>query len=406
MSQNKKHIVLVTTWFPPRKGVAVNRMLAFAKYLSHDKFDISVVTLQKGKEPDQENIEGAKVYRLRNNSILSSIPTEAGEPRIIHNLKVVWNVVLNTITTFEYSAWMKSAAELLKTIHLENKIDVIISSYAPVEAHLAVNIFCKKHPEVKWIADMRDEMSGNPYISNRIRNFYKKVEIEINPHVSAVTMASQSIFKDLIKSMPMVKYFEEIKNGFDHNIDAQNNFNEVFTISYAGTFYGDIKPDTFFAGLKKFISKTKTKIKLRFIGTNRNFNLPEEFEISSEFYPLLGYSKAIEIIASSDATLLVNPKNGRKGVYTGKLFDYVSVMKPIIAVVDPEDVAAKLIEEHNAGFVADFNNINEIEQAILLAYNVWKEKKILSIDKAKVAMLHRKYQVKKLEALIDKLLSK
>ena len=34
MKTSKKHIVLVTTWFPPRNSVAVNRMWAFANILT------------------------------------------------------------------------------------------------------------------------------------------------------------------------------------------------------------------------------------------------------------------------------------------------------------------------------------------------------------------------------------
>ena len=80
-------------------------------------------------------------------------------------------------------------------------------------------------------------------------------------------------------------------------------------------------------------------------------------------------------------------------------------MKPIIAIIDKTDVAAQLIQEIGAGFVADFNNIDEIEKAIGDAYQLWKEKKSLPMDKEKIPLLHRKHQVKKLEALIDKLLA-
>ena len=46
-----------------------------------------------------------------------------------------------------------------------------------------------------------------------------------------------------------------------------------------------------------------------------------------------------------DFNLFVHPRSERKGVYTGKLFDYISAAKPILACVDKDDVAAKMIEE-------------------------------------------------------------
>ena len=44
-----------------------------------------------------------------------------------------------------------------------------------------------------------------------------------------------------------------------------------------------------------------------------------------------------------DANIMLHPRGERKGVYSGKLFDYISAQKPIIACVDKNDVAAELI---------------------------------------------------------------
>jgi len=101
---------------------------------------------------------------------------------------------------------------------------------------------------------------------------------------------------------------------------------------------------------------------------------------------------------------LILPADDRKGVYSGKLFDYLSVKKPIIAVIDLNDVAAQLIQQLNAGYVADFNNPNDIASSILAAFSLWKNKVSLDVDDEKFALLHRKHQVKKLELLIHKLL--
>ena len=404
---DKKHIALITTWFPPQKGVAVNRMNPFTKYLDTSKYNISVFTLLTDRLPQKETVDNISIYRIKNNSFLSTLKEKPGESKLIHNLKVLWNLIVSSINTFELLDWKNSILHKIESINRNDKIDLVISSYSPIETHLAAIDFCKKYPYVKWIADMRDEMSGNPYISNKLKKKYEKIELEINQYASAITMASQVILKDFDKLASTPRYYEEIRNGFDHAILPKNNFNEIFTISYAGTLYADIKPETFFEALKSFTSKTKTKtkIKLQFIGTNKNFNLRKEFENASIFFSQIEYEKAVELISASDANLFLYPQNGRKGVYTGKLFDYISVMKPIIALCDTADVAAQLIRETHSGFVADFNNIGEIENAIDSAYQLWKERKSLAYEKEKISLLHRKYQVKKLETIIDKLIS-
>ena len=44
-------------------------------------------------------------------------------------------------------------------------------------------------------------------------------------------------------------HYLEVRNGFDHELKAFDHFNPVFTFTYAGTFYGKRKPDTFFQAL-------------------------------------------------------------------------------------------------------------------------------------------------------------
>jgi hypothetical protein len=63
-------------------------------------------------------------------------------------------------------------------------------------------------------------------------------------------------------------------------------------------------------------------------------------------------------------------------------------------------VAAKLINDCNAGYVADFDNVNEIEAAIEAAYQHWQSNTMLNCDRTKIEQLHRKYQVEKLNQLI------
>jgi hypothetical protein len=379
-------------------------MLSFVKYLDASLYRITVITLQENKAPDEEEIFGARVLRVANNSFLQVFHTRAGESKLLHNLKVLWNVLLGFVKPFEYQSWRRSAVKQLYWIHRINKIDLIISSYAPAEAHLAALDFCESKPEIKWIADMRDEMSLNPHLSPVLRKKMTLIEKRINARAQAVVTVSRPILEDFRRLMPLVKHFEEVRNGFDHTVAPVNNFNERFTIKYAGTFYGKAKPDTFFSALRNFVARTHAYVQLEFIGTHRNFSIPGEFEDSCRFLPKTSQQGVIELIARSDANLLIIPALERKGVFSGKVFDYISVMKPVIAVVDSSDVAAALIHEYNAGFVADFNDIDGIEKAIEGAYRLWEGKRSLHTDSEKVSRLHRRHQVAKLGVLINKIL--
>ena len=60
------------------------------------------------------------------------------------------------------------------------------------------------------------------------------------------------------------------------------------------------------------------------------------------------HSEAIRMSLEADVLVIVHP-SGRKGVYTGKLFDYLPTNKPILGLCEPSDVIAGLLEETGAG---------------------------------------------------------
>ena len=145
--------------------------------------------------------------------------------------------------------------------------------------------------------------------------------------------------------------------------------------------------------------------KIQFLGTSRNFDIPKNFSSHIEFISRVPQEESIAYMQNADVNIIIHPAEKRKGIFTGKLFDYASVGKPILAIIDKNDVAADLIKELNLGSVADFDNISEIEQGILQSISLWKNKETLSIDREGVKQLHRKFQVAKLTRLVEQILS-
>lgn len=405
MSLDKKlHIVIVTVWFPPRIGVAVNRMQAFAQYLYGAGMKVSVIALQDSTDiSSMEDLNGITVIRVPNKVVFKRAKFFPGEPKIKHLLKVGWNLFSARINPLQESGWMNEVIRELSILHDNNEIDLIISSFSPAEAHLAALNFLERNPKVKWIADMRDEMSMNKLLPSIIQKNLARYEKQISQRANAVISVSEPILDQFRELMPNVEHFLEVRNGYNHDLTFEPKFNDKFTIVYAGSFYGSIKPDTFFLGLKASLLKLKFEFEIVFVGTHHNFQIPQEFASNCRFVPKVSQLKSIEFMANADANLLILPKDQRRGVYSGKLFDYLSVKKPIIAVVDPADVAAQLIEELNAGFIADFTQVDEISNAILSSYALWKNKSSLAINDDEIKLLHRKHQVKKLELLIRKI---
>ena len=105
------------------------------------------------------------------------------------------------------------------------------------------------------------------------------------------------------------------------------------------------------------------------------------------------HSEAIRMSLDVDTLVVIHP-TGRKGVYTGKLFDYLATNKPILALCDPEDVIAQLLNETKAGFTVDNADIDGIKKMILRCYSIWKNKEVLPRDWEKIKQYTRKNQCK------------
>src|SRR5690554_6737042 len=85
----KKRIALITTWFPPKNGVAVSRMYAFAKYLSTD-YEVEVFT--EGMRSESQRNEYFTVHYLSSDSVLNKLKHKTDDSWLRHNFISVVNV--------------------------------------------------------------------------------------------------------------------------------------------------------------------------------------------------------------------------------------------------------------------------------------------------------------------------
>ncbi|TNE76503.1 MAG: hypothetical protein EP333_02430 [Bacteroidetes bacterium] len=398
----KTKILLITAWFPPTKGVAVNRMESFVEYLSSDN-DVTVLTL--GERDVVLNNDNGVVHYIGGSSFWNKIKHKQSDGKFLHHLKSLINVLTARLGVSSYGAWKRKALKRGLQLNGQESFDILISSYAPVEAHEIAYEMKLASPDLIWIADMRDEMSGNPFASENERSKLRQKEKQFAPFVDVITSVAEPILNEFKTLMPEVKEFIEVRNGYNHNVQPKSNFNEVYTIVYAGTFYGKRKPDYFFQSIQELLKDGDIgdDIKFKFLGTNHNFTIPAELERFVEFIPPLPYKDAIEEMAAADCNLMVNPPLGTKGQFSGKIFDYASVQKPILAFIDLDDVAADLIRDYNIGIPVGFDDVQGGKEAIRTLYGYWQRKEPYPVKRERIGELHRKFQVEKLNSFIRNL---
>lgn len=398
----KKNILLISIYYPPIASIASNRIESFAKYLDKEKYNVFVHTIASECEYD---LDGVEVHRVKNDIFFKPLLFTKRTNKLLHYSKVIYNKFVKYFFENEYRGWIEASLKTLPEFIQEHKIDVMLSTFAPTAPHIVALELKKKNPAIKWIADMRDEMSMGLGLSDKIRKQYKDLENNIFTYGNALTSVSKPIvdeFSSMCKNEKML--FRQIRNGYDFELEETLKNNVSFTITYTGNFYGERNPNNFLKALNSIVTKDSSKkIKVQLVGVKTHFEIPELLQNIVDIIPSVSHEKAIEIMKQSDALLLIHPKNTRKGVFTGKLFEYLATLTPIIALVDEDDVAAKLIKDANAGYISDNANVEKIEEILLQAYDEWESKIPREFNKEIIKKHHRKEQAKRLENLIDEL---
>lgn len=397
---SKKNILIVSTFFPPQQHIAVNRVVAYAKYLSVDH-NVTVVTCGE-KEIDYkyefDNGASCRVFYLPNNSLFKRFLFYTGkENKIIHKLKTLVRIVFNQFDISHYYKWRGNAKVFLARHLSNNSVDVVLSSYAPEDALEASYqaLLKNKLNSVKWVLDMRDEYSDEIGLLKHVKEKRVTNETKYSKRADLVLAVSKPQL-DLYKlRMPYANNFIELRNGFDHNIKpTPYSKDSKLKIGFFGTLHGAIKPDNLFKSILQL--GLKEEVEVYFAVKQVNFDVPEELKKCVKTLPFMEYKEAIKSMSNMTLCLLIVPITGRVGLYSGKLFDYLSTGRSIFAITNLEDVAADLILQNKCGYVSDFNKPDSINSTLKNIYNDWKSGDLVIPSKNEIGKFHRKHQVQKL----------
>ena len=399
------NILLITDYYPPRKSIATNRMKAFDKYLSQLGHKMFIITLG---DKDSCIVDGTTtIYYCQDDDVIKRFDTNIKESAWKHYLKCVWNIVFSNMYLYSTS-WVKHIVGVANEIVQNNHIDVMITSYPTIGTMVAGEKIKVKYPNIKWIMDMRDAV-WSPGSSERVQDKMLCITNAVAKRCDAILAVSQPHLEKYSKMASSTTKLLVITNGYDFDVPVINRAsrNGMFNIAFTGNFYGALSPHYFFIALSNLVRKRKIEdIRFKVIGNHSVLSVPGDIKLFVEEYDYMEYSNLIEYCADNiDLLMLVIPRVRERGIYTGKIFDYIGIGKPILGLVPKDDVAAELISQAGNGYIAENENVDEIEEAIYKAYMDWKNNNVPQINKDVQETYHRRIQVAKLDGLINEILN-
>lgn len=411
-----KKVLMIAYFFPPLGGSGVQRTLKFVKYLPNYGFQPIVSTVKSGHNfaydesllneiPEtvqihrSSSLETLWLRSLIEKSIHWRRPRSASEDSAVTNavgsmnpnqgksLKQRAFEFINNYLFIPDSKVRWLPFGFLKSLQIARgeHVDYLFSTSYPYTTHL-IALWVHKFYRKPWIADFRDPWVGNKAMQKQIP-FRLKLDawleskvVQNVDHLVNVTPALTEMYK---KRYP--EYAQKmitITNGFDPDdfTGIRPVAQEKFTLIHTGIIAEAYDMETFIEGIDSFLKKqpeAKHNFQALFIGyvpPKYEELLRNRLQENVIIMPYMSHKEVLNYQAGAHLLFLTFDQSVDIA-YSGKIFDYIGIGKPILGLL-PVGVAAQLIQERKLGTVVSLGNPLHLADAVSKYFNIWREREV------------------------------
>ncbi len=415
--------LIITYYWPPAGGSGVQRWLKFVKYLQDFNIEPVVYIPENANYPIEdksllkETPKGIEILKLpikNPQDFFSSKKKKTGVANVSKGGFLSWlrgNFFIPDAKKF----WIQPSVEYLEKYINENNIDVIISTGPPHSMHLIANQL-KKKTNLKWIADFRDPWTNLYYNSDfNLTTFAKKkhkeLETEVLQNADVILTVSHHLKKEFEQIASNVKV---ITNGYDDEVLTKGDIllDTKFSIAHIGLLPKQSNPKLLWKVLQEVSEEDKNfDSDLSIILTG---NVSEEVREDIRSYGLtnntifnsyIPHKKAVELQKKAQVLLLLIPNvKNSKGILTGKLFEYITSKRPILAIGPEDGDLAMILTKTETGAIVSFTNEAKLKSEVLQLYANYKKDRLV-VEPKNIEQYHRKELTKKLSEIIKELIA-
>ncbi|MDP8231538.1 MAG: glycosyl transferase [Candidatus Zophobacter franzmannii] len=414
-----KKLLLITYYFPPAGGPAVQRWLRFLKYLPDHDWQVTVITTEDGDYPFIDETLVGEVP-LHVNVIRTKTPTFGslfhmlsghqdknipyGSLNSTHSdslgKKAMFWARLNLVAPDARIIWNKHALGTAIQELKETPYDVVVTTGPPHSTHL-IGLKLKKIFNIPWVTDFRDPWSKIFYLQlakagKMIKKANVKFETLVLSEADLNIVVSPQIAEQLPKGNKAI-----LPNGFDHKKFAKIPYytSPQFRIKFIGTLSQGQTLEPFVKALEVFVkNQLSDDIELELTGDYTHHPYLAEYITYKPFTP---HKNAIDKMRNAELLLLpINAYVGSSGMLTTKLFEYIGSDTPILCFGPQEGAAADMLRKHGTGITCSYSNQSVILAYLEKLYSAWLDGKPIRNSKDTTPI-----QSETQTALLDKYLS-
>jgi glycosyltransferase involved in cell wall biosynthesis len=411
MTDPRRRVLCVAYFFPPLGGVSVARMVSFVRNLPAAGWDPVViaprgsayplrdpsgltrvpdsVAVRRALSPEPQSarqgvgpaLAGVKrfgaAFRRRVGAPSAGPSVRNGgsgdTPNVAPSRSPVSLAAVRRWLFFpdDQMLWLPFAVRAGRRIAREGGLDAIYSTSSPISGHLVAGVL-HRLTGVPWVAEFRDPWIGNvlaeplPPIHQRLQ---RRLERWIVGTAARVVFLSAATEADYVRRYPsLAGRSVVVPNGYDADDlgppPARPPVTTPIRLVYTGTLDRPIEAAAFLSGLAELVRRRPEvtgSLTIDVVGHTSaevaRLAAPylESAELRSilRFVPYAPRAEALRYVREADACLvLLGEEPGMSQFIPGKLFDYIGLDAPILAVV-PQGEVSSLLEQLEWGVVVD-----------------------------------------------------
>ena len=327
-------VLLLAFFFPPEMVTGALRPYRFYKYLPEFGIEPWVITGSEQNGALEHVIQAPAPTRRPNRKTLLGATEKAMR---------LWVFPVDDAVMWPLSA-TRTAERLFKDV----PIQAIISTFPPVNAHMTAARLHKRF-KLPWIADFRDPLGGRPPASglpDRVNWFLERQYVK---HAEAVIAVSDVVRDEWQARYPQYSHkFRVLWNGYDPDEDLfalPLPLRQKHVMVHAGNLYWGRDPGSILRGLDRLLTAGRIErgsVAMRLLGDLDKRIVAEHAELfdrlraadAIEIPGVVPRDRALEELRTANSLLLLDMTHREGYTVPAKLYEYVRVGRPILALTD------------------------------------------------------------------------
>ena len=368
-----KKVLIVAYHFPPQaESSGYLRSLKFCRYLPEEGWQPRVLSVNP------------RAYERTNPSQLNEIPPSVHVDRVFaldtqRHLSFRGRYLRTMALPDRWVSWCLGAIPAGYRAIRRDKFDVILTTF-PIASAVLIGWILHRLTGIPWVADFRDSMTEPDYPRDRSTwRVYRWLEQRTVRDAARLIFTASSAVRMYLERYPELSSnrCSLILNGYDERdfqdlLPSPQVSKQPLRLVHMGLLYPvERDPKPFFRAISQLqkdgkIDAKRVRIELRASGHESEYEpilRAEGIENLVHFLPALPYRESLQNSANADGLLLFQAACCDHQI-PAKVFEYLRLSKPILAITSHSGDTAALLKETGGATIVDSADWQAIYRAL------------------------------------------